>query len=264
MTTVGSDMLDPLIAAFADFGDLKSPWIRGHSRRVASLAEEAARLAGLDDPACEGLRRAGLLHDLGRVAIDNGIWDKPGPLTTSQWEQVRLHPYYTERIIVRCPSLAPLVEPAWSHHERLDGSRYHRALPAQSLSRGDRILAAADVFAALTEARPHRPALAHDAAARTLEVEAASRLDADAVACVLAAAGERAAPSRHRWPAELTDREVEVLRLIARGRSTREVADRLFISPKTAGRHIENLYRKIGVSSRAAAAVFAMEHRLLD
>ncbi len=97
-----------------------------------------------------------------------------------------------------------------------------------------------------------------------LEAEAQGKLDVDAVACVLAAAGRRAAPSPPRWPAGLTDREVEVLCLIARGRSNREVAERLFISAKTVGRHVENLYAKIGVSSRAAAAVFAMEHRLLD
>ncbi len=120
------------------------------------------------------------------------------------------------------------------------------------------------MFAALTADRPHRPAYADDDAARALEAEAKDKLDPDAVACVLAAAGERTAPSPARWPADLTDREVEVLRLIARGRSNRQVAERLFISPKTVGRHVENLYAKIGVSSRAAAAVFAMEHRLLD
>jgi HD-GYP domain-containing protein (c-di-GMP phosphodiesterase class II) len=264
VTTVGPDRLDAVLAAFADFADLKSPWIRGHSRSVASLAEGAGRLAGLDDSACDGLRWAGLVHDLGRVAVGNGIWDKPGPLTISQWEQVRLHPYFTERILARCRSLSSLVHPASSHHERLDGSGYHRSLSAEALSREDRILAAADVLAALTAERPHRPAFAEDEAARMLEAEAERGLDADAVACVLAAAGQRAAPSPARWPADLTDREVEVLRLIARGRSNREVAERLFISAKTVGRHVENLYAKIGVSSRAAAALFAMEHRLLD
>jgi DNA-binding NarL/FixJ family response regulator len=118
------------------------------------------------------------------------------------------------------------------------------------------------VFSALTAERPHRPAHAEEDACRVLEAD--SGLDREAVACVLAAAGRRPAPSASGWPAELTDREVEVLRLIARGRSNREVAERLVISPKTVGRHVENLYRKIGVSSRAAAAVFAMEHRLLD
>jgi HD-GYP domain-containing protein (c-di-GMP phosphodiesterase class II)/DNA-binding CsgD family transcriptional regulator len=262
VTTVGPDTLDAVLAAFADFADLKSPWIRGHSRRVASLAGEAGRLAGLDEAACDDLRRAGLVHDLGRVAVENGIWDKPGPLTTAEWEQMRLHAYYTERILERCRPLASIVEPASSHHERVDGSGYHRSLPAEALSREDRILAAADVLAALTADRPHRRAYGDDDAARTLEAD--SKLDADAVACVLAAAGRRAAPPPPRWPADLTDREVEVLRLIARGLSNREVAQQLFIAPKTVGRHVENLYRKIGVSSRAAAALFAMEQRLLD
>jgi HD-GYP domain-containing protein (c-di-GMP phosphodiesterase class II) len=262
VTTVEPDDLDAVLAAFADFTDLKSPWIRGHSRHVASLAEEAGRQAGLDDTACDGLRQAGLVHDLGRVAVENGIWDKPGPFTTSEWERVRLHPYYTERILARCSPLASLVDAAASHHERLDGSGYHRSLPAHALSRGDRIMAAADVYSALTADRPHRPAHADDEAVRMLEAE--RNLDADAVACVLAAAGRRAAPTPARWPAELTDREVEVLVLISRGRSNREVAERLFISPKTVGRHVENVYAKIGVSSRAAAAVFAMEHHLLD
>ena len=177
---------------------------------------------------------------------------------------MRLHPYYTQRILSRCGVLAPLVEPASSHHERVDGSGYHRSLSGDALSHESRILAAADVFASLVADRPHRPAHERGAAARTLEAEASHGLDAGAVACVLAAAGERQAPPPSHWPAGLTDREVEVLRLIARGRSNREVAGRLFISPKTVGRHVENVYAKIGVSSRAAAAVFAMEHRILD
>jgi len=261
--TVGAGALDDVLSAWADFADLKSPWTRGHSRAVASLAEAAGRQAGLDADTCDGLRHAGLVHDLGRVAVENGIWDKSGPLTTSEWERVRLHPYYTERILVRCASLARVAGPASSHHERLDGAGYHRALPAEALSPGDRILAAADVYAALTADRPHRSALGPDEAARTLEADAGRGLDPDAVACVLAAAGHGQAPPRRR-PADLTDREVQVLRLIARGASNREAAERLVIAPKTVGRHVENLYRKIGVSSRAAAAVFAMEHRLLD
>jgi HD-GYP domain-containing protein (c-di-GMP phosphodiesterase class II) len=262
--TVGHDTLDPVLTAFADFADIKSPWIRGHSRTVASLAEAAGSHAGLDETVCGRLRHAGLVHDLGRVAVENGIWDKPGPLTTPEWERVRLHPYYTERILARCGALGSLVQPASSHHERVDGSGYHRSLAADALSPPERILAAADVFAALTAERPHRPALRDDEAAAVLEDEAGATLDADSVACVLAAAGRRGAPSRPRRPADLTEREVEVLRLIARGRSNREVAERLVISRKTVGRHVENVYAKIGVSSRAAAALFAMEHGLLD
>jgi HD-GYP domain-containing protein (c-di-GMP phosphodiesterase class II) len=260
--TVPEDRLDALLTALADFADLKSPWIRGHSRAVASLAEAAGGHAGLDAAARDRLRRAGLVHDLGRLAVANGIWDKPGPLTTAEWEHVRLHPYSTDRILARCGPLAALVETAASHHERVDGSGYHRALPAEAQSREARILAAADVLAALTADRPHRPAYPIDVAASMLEAEA--RLDRDAVACVLAAAGRRAAPRGANRPHGLTEREVEVLRLIARGASNREVARRLVISPKTVGRHVENVYAKIDVSSRAAAAVFAMEHRLLD
>jgi HD-GYP domain-containing protein (c-di-GMP phosphodiesterase class II) len=261
VATVGRDRLDAVLASFSDFADLKSPWIRGHSRAVAALAAEAARHAGLGDDTCGGLRRAGLLHDVGRVGVENGIWDKPGRLSTSEWERVRLHPYFTERILARCRALLPLGGPASSHHERLDGSGYHRSLAGEALSREDRILAAADVYAALVADRPHRPAHEAEDAARILESE--SGLDADAVACVLAATGQRPAPAAAGWPADLTDREVEVLRLIARGRTNREVAEHLVISPKTVGRHVENLYAKIGVSSRAAAAVFAMEHSLL-
>ena len=262
VVTVPPEMVEGVLTALADATDLKSPWLRGHSRRVAWLAGAAGRHAGLDAAACEDLRRAGLVHDVGRVAVENGIWDKPGPLSTSEWERVRLHPYYTERILARCSPLASLVGPASSHHERLDGSGYHRSLTGDALGRGDRILAAADVYAALTAARPHRAALGEEAAAAALEGVAG--LDSDAVACVLAAAGQRTAPAPRGWPAGLTDREVEVLRLIARGRSNRDVAGRLVISPKTVGRHVENVYAKIGVSSRAAAAVFAMEHGLLE
>jgi HD-GYP domain-containing protein (c-di-GMP phosphodiesterase class II)/DNA-binding CsgD family transcriptional regulator len=262
VATIEPERLDTVLTAVADFADLKSPWLRGHSRRVAALAEGAGREAGLRGDACDVLRRAGLVHDLGRVAVENGIWDKPGPLTTPEHERMRLHAYYTERILVRCGPLAELLAPAASHHERLDGSGYHRSLGAESLSRADRILAAADVFAALTADRPYRHALGEDEAVGVLEAEPG--LDADAVVSVLAAAGHRAATAPRPWPAGLTDREVEVLRLVARGKTNRQAAELLVVSPKTVGRHVENLYRKVGVSSRAAAAVFAMEHHLLD
>jgi HD-GYP domain-containing protein (c-di-GMP phosphodiesterase class II) len=260
--TVAPGGLDALLIALADAADLKSPWTRGHSRSVAALAEAAGRHAGIGEDGARDLRRAGLVHDLGRIGVTNGIWDKPGPLTAAERERVRLHPYFTGRILARCASLAALAEVASAHHERLDGSGYHRALAAEALSREARVLAAADVLAALGADRPHRPALESGAAAAALEAEPG--LDPDAVACVLAAAGARAAPRAAARPAGLTEREVEVLRLIARGRSNREVAGQLVISAKTVGRHVEHIYAKAGVSSRAAAALFAMEHGLLD
>jgi HD-GYP domain-containing protein (c-di-GMP phosphodiesterase class II) len=208
------------------------------------------------------VRRAGLLHDLGRTGVPNGIWDKPGPLTETEWEQVRLHPYHSERILSRSSALAPLAPLAGMHHERQDGSGYYRQATAAMISNGARVLAAADAYQAMTQERPHRPALTPNAAAEQLNSEAAQgRLDAEAVRAVLESAGHP--PARLTWPAGLSDREVQVLRLVARGHSNREIARLLWISPKTTGHHVQHIYAKIGVSTRAAAAMFAMEHDLL-
>jgi HD-GYP domain-containing protein (c-di-GMP phosphodiesterase class II)/DNA-binding CsgD family transcriptional regulator len=259
--------LDRVLSVFADFVDLKSPWTRGHSRTVAELADRAGVVCGLPVDSRRTLRHAGLVHDLGRVGVENGIWDKPGPLTTEEWERVQLHPYYTHRILSRCSALERISELASSHHERLDGSGYHRGYRADQLSTSSRILAAADVFAAVCADRPHRPAMPHEDAAGLLADEArAGRLDREAVHAILSAAGVKThtTETRSDWSHGLTDREVDVLRLIARGKTNRQVADDLYISPKTVGRHVEHIYTKLGVSSRAAAAVFAMEHHLLD
>ena len=260
---VRGDRLDEVLDAFAAFADLKSPFTRGHSSGVAALAEGAARHAGLDESTAVALRRAALVHDLGRAGIPNGIWDKAGPLTRAEWERVRLHPYYTERVLSHTAALAPLAPIAGAHHERLDGTGYHRGSSAALLPPAARLLAAADAYQAMTQERPHRAALPPEVAARQLAAEAdGGRLDGDAVRSVLAAAGHGFG-RRRPWPAGLSEREVEVLRLIARGASYKAVAGRLSISPKTAEHHVGHIYAKIGVSSRAAAALFAMEHRLL-
>jgi HD-GYP domain-containing protein (c-di-GMP phosphodiesterase class II) len=258
------DDIDAALAAVAEYADLKSPWTRGHSPRVAELAGEAGRVSGLDSTTCRLLSRAGLVHDLGRIGVPNGVWDKAGPLATAEWEKVRLHPYLTERVLSRCESLAGLGQLASSHHERVDGSGYHRRLEQEQVTPAARLLAAADVMAALTDDRPHRSRLGPDEAAEIMEAEvAAGHLDANAVGSVLDAAGVERTFSKSPNPGGLTDREVEVLRLIARGESNRKVAEDLFISTKTVGRHVENIYAKIGVSTRAGAALYAMEHRLL-
>jgi DNA-binding CsgD family transcriptional regulator len=255
--------LDDALAAIADFADLKSPYTTGHSRGVAERAASAALRAGLGEPAAAELRRAGLLHDVGRLGVSNAIWDKPGVLSEAEMERVRMHPYLTQRTFSRSPRLAALAEVAAAHHERLDGSGYPRALAGGALSPEARILAAADAYQAMSEPRPHRPARPPDYAARQLREDVrAGRLDADAVDAVLGAAGHRV-PRRREGPAGLTRREVEVLVLLARGLSNKEIAAQLVVSPKTVGRHIEHIYRKIGSSSRGAASLFAMQHGLL-
>ena len=199
------------------------------------------------------------------MGVSAGIWTKAGPLTEREWDQVRLHPYYTERILGRPPALAAIGALAALHQERLDGSGYHRRLPASLLSPAARLLAAADVYRALLEPRPHRPARSPDAAAAELgRVAQAGGLDPDAVRCVLAAAGRQVSHARPVRPAQLTERELEVLRLIARGSSIKQVAQQLTISPKTVDTHIQHIYEKIGASTRAGATLFAVEHNLLE
>jgi HD-GYP domain-containing protein (c-di-GMP phosphodiesterase class II) len=263
--TVDEEDFDAVLGAFADFVDLKSPFTLGHSPAVARLAASAAQHAGLPTQDAQDLRRAALVHDLGKTGVPNGIWDKPGALSQPEWERVRLHPYYTERILANSPALGRVAAIAAAHHERIDGSGYHRGSDAASLGPAARILAAADAFQAMGQTRPYRPALDESTRAAELRREVdAGRLDQSAVQCVLAAAGQALPPPRAARPNSLTEREVEVLRLISRGASNRVVAQQLVISPKTAGRHIENIYAKINVSSRASAALFALQNGLLN
>lgn len=261
---LSSARLDAALQAIAWFADLKSPFTTGHSPRVAELAARAADHAGLPRADALRLRRAGLVHDLGRAGVPNRIWDKRGPLTASEWELVRLHPYYTERALSRPGALAQLGVLAGLHHERLDGSGYYRGVPASMLAPAARILAVADVYSAMTEPRPHRPARAPEVAARELREEVRrGRLDGAAVDAVLQAAGHRVRRQR-TWPAGLSAREVEVLRLVARGLSNHEIARRLVIAEPTVAHHVQHVYTKIGVSTRAAATLFAMRHALLE
>jgi HD-GYP domain-containing protein (c-di-GMP phosphodiesterase class II) len=255
--------LDSALAAIADFADLKSPYTTGHSRGVAERAAAAGLRAGLGEPAAAELRRAGLLHDVGRIGVSNTIWDKAGPLSETEMERVRMHPYLTQRTFSRAPRLARLAEVAAAHHERLDGSGYPRGLAGGALSPEARILAAADTYQAMTELRPHRAARSPEDAADQLRQDVRSgRLDPDAVDAVLGAAGHRVR-RRREGPAGLTQRELEVLVLLARGLSNKEIGARLVVSPRTVGHHVEHVYRKIGCSTRASASLFAMQHGLL-
>jgi HD-GYP domain-containing protein (c-di-GMP phosphodiesterase class II) len=260
---LSGERFDAALLAVANFVDLKSPYSLGHSRAVAELVGEAGTQLGLPPGEVRTLRRAGLVHDFGRLGISNSIWDKPGPLGAGEWERVRMQPYLTERMLQQSEALAPLGRIAAQQRERLDGSGYPRGLSGNAISRPARILGAADAYQAMCEPRPHRPALSAEAAAAELRADvAAGRRDSEAAEAVLSAAGHRVR-RRREGPAGLTAREVEVLRLLAQGLSNKEIAERLVISPKTAGNHIEHIYAKIDASGRATASLFAMQHGLL-
>ena len=171
-----------------------------------------------------------------------------------------MHPYITERMLHQSAALAPLGAIAAQHRERLDGSGYPRGIAGRAISLPARILGAADAYQAMREPRPYREARAAGEAAEALRAEVRSgRLDAGAVEAIL---GHRVRPQQET-AAGLTTREVEVLQLLARGLSNKQIAARLVISPKTAGNHIQHIYSKIDATNRASASLFAVNHGLL-
>jgi len=263
-TWIAGERVDAAFGAIAALTGLKSPWLREHSVGVAELAEAAAWRTGLGADTVRLLRRAALAHDLGRIGVSNAIWEKPGPLGFGEWERVRLHSHFTERAFAQSPALAPIGVLAGSHHERLDGSGYHRGTRGPALDDAARILAAADCYGAMREARPYRPARDAPEAEEELAREVtAGRLDADAVDAVLGAAGHKARERPRTLPAGLTGRELEVLLILVRGSSNQEIAVELGISAKTVGHHVQHVYEKAGVRSRAAATLWAYEHDLV-
>jgi HD-GYP domain-containing protein (c-di-GMP phosphodiesterase class II) len=263
--TLSDAELEQALAAMADFADLRTPHTVGHSHAVADLAAAAARHYGLPQAEQAAIRQAGLLHDIGTTGVSATIWLKPGGLTTAERERVRLHPYFTERILARTPHLAPAAALAALHHEGMDGTGYHRGLGGAHIPPAARILAAAEMFRSMVEARPYREAHTPQAAAEALlRAVRAGQIERDAAQAVLAAAGQRATSRRRASVAGLSEREVEVLRLVAHGRSNREMARALVISERTVDHHIRHIYAKIGVSTRAGAALFAMQHHLVE
>jgi HD-GYP domain-containing protein (c-di-GMP phosphodiesterase class II)/DNA-binding CsgD family transcriptional regulator len=266
---LSGEELDDALTVAADFIDLKSPYMGGHSRRCAELAADAGRVLGLDDEAITGVRRAGLVHDFGTTVVSNSILDKAGPLTRTEFDRVELHPMLTEQMLRRSPALAVLNPVASAHHEKCDGSGYHKRVQADADDLGACVLAATEIYVGLTTERADRlPFSADDAAAELRQLESQGVLEPRASRAVLVAAGhgEPRAPSgkRRQHPGGLTGREVDVLRLAARGLTTRQIADRLTISPKTADHHIQHIYGKIGTSTRAAAALWAMQHAVVQ
>jgi HD-GYP domain-containing protein (c-di-GMP phosphodiesterase class II)/DNA-binding CsgD family transcriptional regulator len=255
--------LDSLLAAIGDFADLKCPFTIGHTRAVADLAAAAAARVGLSQVDVDRVRRAGLVHDLGRMGVPNSVWERSAPLSDSDRERIRLYPYLTGRILSRVRGMEAEAAIAEAHRERLDGSGYPRGLNRSALPMTQRVLAAADSYCGSIEPRPHRPALgAAQAAARLRGEVTAGRLDPVAVDAVLTVTGH---PSTRRssGPNGLTARELKVLGLAARGCSSTEIARSLSISPKTVRNHLEHIYLKAGVNNRTGAALFALEHGLV-
>lgn len=265
VAVISSAGLAAVARAFGEFTDLKVAFLHGHSARVAELAARAAEALGCSGREISDVRAAGFLHDVGRVAVPNGIWEKPAALNAGERERVRLHPYYTERVLEHAGALAALAPIAGAHHERLDGSGYHRGSKAAAIGLAARLLAVADAYDAMTHDRPYRPALAPEQARAALRaLVRAGAAEKRAVDAVLEAAGSAPLDVRQGYPVGLSEREVEVLRLVARGRTSREIARALTITEKTAGHHVEHIYAKTGVSTRVGAALFAMEHDLVE
>lgn len=259
--------LDEVALAFADYADMKAPHLAGHSRRVAELAEGVGRALSLSDPRLGTLRRAGLVYDVGMVAVPSFVLSKPHDrLTEAEREQYRLHPYHSQRIITRIPAFEDLAPAVAAHHEQMDGRGYPGGISGAQISLEARILGVVDRFDALTHDTPDGAAIPVEHAVETLRAQARMALAPDVVEALLSSVGLRAAPrpARRQEPAGLTAREVQVLRLIARGGTRREAASALVVSEGTVRSHLEHIYRKIGVSNRAGATLFAMEHGLLD
>jgi HD-GYP domain-containing protein (c-di-GMP phosphodiesterase class II) len=252
--------------AIADMIDMRMPFTFGHSRAVAALADAAAKQMGLPASDIRDVRWAAYTHDIGELTVPVSTWMRAGPLTERETDEAHLHPYHGERALASLggdgKAVAALVQ---RHHERLDGSGYHRNSRGPDLSPAARVLAAAEAFQTAREARPHRPALNDAAAAAKLRSAVRDGgLCPDAVEAVLTCAGQPARRATAERLAGLTPREIEVLRLIAAGDTAKEAARKLDISPKTADNHIQSLYSKIGVTTRAGAALYALERGLVQ
>jgi HD-GYP domain-containing protein (c-di-GMP phosphodiesterase class II) len=176
--------LDRIAEAFAGVIDAKSPWTYRHSDRACVIAMSLAASLGASERLLTDIRRAALLHDVGKLAISNRILDKPGRLTADEFARIRDHPRITGQVLARIPGFSHLVDLAAAHHERLDGRGYPFGLRAEELSMPMRILAVADVYEALTAERPYRAAMTSDEALATIRPDVPHRLDAEVFAAL--------------------------------------------------------------------------------
>jgi HD-GYP domain-containing protein (c-di-GMP phosphodiesterase class II) len=259
------DGLDEVVEAFADFTEIKNVSGSGHARATANIVAGMARRFGMIEDDIESLRWAAMVHDLGNVAVPLRVLQGVRAPTVYEQEQLRLHPYFTERILGRVSALSEAARIASMHHERLDGTGGYRGLSGEAIPLKARILTVACRYEEIVkEAGAPAPEGIAEALSQ-LEGEAAAQFDRDCLRALQAEVhGTRLRkPLRRSYPQHLTEREVQVLRLITRGLTNREMAAELTLSDRTIGRHIENIYNKLGVSSRAASTLFALEHDLL-
>jgi HD-GYP domain-containing protein (c-di-GMP phosphodiesterase class II)/DNA-binding CsgD family transcriptional regulator len=275
-----AERLDEAASAFGDFADLKSFYTAGHARRVAARSESAAAALRLPDESIEATRRSALLHDVGLVAIPSFVLHKPAErLSEAEWEMLRLHPYHAERILSRAPVFSELRPIVGAHHEQPDGRGFLRGLSERDIPVAARIVAAADRFDELTHEGPGHKPVSADIALEVLQREAGTRLSRDAVRALADSLEQHAVPEeagllpslpkpdtgpRTVWPAGLTDREVDVLRVLSTGASRQAMAKRLSVSEHTVRHHLEHIYAKIDVKTRVEATLFAIEHGLLS
>ncbi len=262
-TTVSDAGLLRALAALGDYADLKLPERSGYARRISRIADAVLDIADLDASEEETLVRAARVHDVGMVAVPVGVWrarPRPG---SAGWEQVRLHPHWSARILARCSGLDQVATVVGRHHERLDGSGYPSGLTGD-LGRASGLLGCAVLFDEMTSMPPvgSQPDV-QDVATEMARLASVGALDRGDVNTVLAAVGAAVPLMEVERPAGL-DRAGGRRARPARGGSTnRQIAAALDISPKTVASHVEHIYTKAGVRSRAAATLFAMQHNLV-
>jgi HD-GYP domain-containing protein (c-di-GMP phosphodiesterase class II) len=181
---VDDDYLDDIALAFGQIVDAKSPWTAGHSARVALFADHVAAQLGLQAPERRWLRRAALLHDVGKLGVSNQILDKPGKLDAAEWAAVQRHAVHTEQILGRISAFGVLARVAGAHHERLDGTGYPRGLDARHIRLETRIITVADIFDALTADRPYRKAMDTGRALQVMREGLGTAIDAGCLAAL--------------------------------------------------------------------------------
>lgn len=246
------------LRALGDFADLKVPAFTGHSRRVERVVVAAARSRGLDSSETEQLACAASVHDLGVVATPTRVWRR-ADMSPADLEQARLHPMWSERLLKRVGGLEMIAGLAGRHHERSDGTGYPSGLSGD-LGRSAGLLACVELY----DETARRGRDTDDVAEEMRSLGASRSLNATDVAAVLTAVGAGRSLIEVERPGGLTEREIDVLRLVARGETNRQIAGLLRISAKTVGSHVEHIYAKTQVRSRAAATLFAVRHGLID